>query len=596
MSRRQLPYLIGGVAAGLLVLAVILVLVLGGGGRKYERCFSEAEAAFLRKDYDAALEQAGKAMRFDDGKDECYLLLADIYRAQGDTDTALQVLLLGYSRTGSEAVSRMLEELRTEVLPTPTPTPAAPETSVMIGGMRIAIDATSAILSKLSLSDADILPLASLRSLSELSLSDNHISDLAPLSALDQLTSLQLNNNRVSDLSPLASLTSLRTLYIDGNPVTDFSALNGLTALRTLSMKNIAVTDTQIQALKSALPNCHIYSDEPTTEFPEITLGGRTFRTDVTELNLGGLELTDISALAACSELVELDLRDNHISDISALVSLPKLQRLSLWNNEVTSLVPLLGLQELRYLDLDTNRITDISVLSRLTGLEELWLNNNAITDFTPLRGLTNLTRLGLKNVGLTDDALDALTGLTALTELTVEGNEGLGQEKFDELREALPKCAIAHSELVPAPSPEPTEEPEPTDFPEPTEEPTESPEPTEAPAPTEEPDPAYRSAGEKAALDAAGTGSGYAIVSRPDDAASAGIRSGFLAQAGKLTMNTVADETFSDMAADAAALVAALQAAGADVVIVAADDGDLAALIAAAGAASYRPTFVQVY
>jgi branched-chain amino acid transport system substrate-binding protein len=96
--------------------------------------------------------------------------------------------------------------------------------------------------------------------------------------------------------------------------------------------------------------------------------------------------------------------------------------------------------------------------------------------------------------------------------------------------------------------------------------------------------------------VNAAGSGSGYAVIWNGADAASAGIRQGFVAEAELLGMNLVADLSFSDHTAEAETLVAALQQCGADTVIVAAGDPVLAALLTAAEALSYAPSFIQVY
>ena len=576
-------YIVGGVIAAVLIIAIVLLLALGGSSRKYEKHYEAAQSAFLSKDYDKALKELDKAMEID-STEESYLLLADIYYAQGDTDKAIQVLYLGYSHTGSDAISRMLDELKSDQAPAQSGSSEKP-TGVTIGSETFAHDATNAVLSGKRLGNNDIQALSALTSLEELSLSDNAISDISPLSELSRLTSLQLSNNQISNLAPLSNLYLLKTLYIDGNPIADFSVLEKLTALRTLSMKDIRITDTELAALQKALPNCKIYCDEPTKDIPEITLGGRTFRTDVAELNLGGLGITDISDLAECTELRNLDLRDNKISDLSPLSELTGLEQLCLWNNQVTDLSPLLGMCDLRYLDVDTNKVSDILVLSQLPKLEELWLNNNELTCIEPLRGLTNLTRLGLKNVGLNDEDLEILAGLNALKELTIEENEGLTQEAFDALQEALPKCKIAHSELIAAE--EEPEEPEQPDEPDKPEEPAQQP---------VVPDAAYVSVGANAAVNAAGTGTGYAILSLSTDAVSAGIREGFAAQAKTLGMNVVADLAYADLKTDAEELAVGLRALGADVVIVAAGDDVLSALLAGAKSIGYQPQFIQVY
>lgn len=571
MKRQQKTlYIAGGCAAAAVIIAIVLLLVLGGG-KSYEKHYQAAQTAFLQKDYDTSLKELDKAMEID-ASEECYLLMANVYYAQGDTDMAVQVLYLGYSHTGSAAVSRMLEDLKAEQTSAHT---APVQTGVTIGGASFDEDVTSAVLSEMALGNEDIRALSALTALEELSLSGNDLSDIAPLAALTELTTLQLSDNRISDLSPLSGLRALKTLYLDGNPVTDFTALESLSSLRTLSIKSILITDAALAALQQALPGCRIYSDEPAKSVPEITLGGRTFRADVTELSLGGRDIDDISALAACTQLRDLDLRDNKITDLSPLAELTELERLCLWNNQVEDLTPLLDMTQLQYLDIDTNAVSDILPLARLTSLEELWLNNNPLHTVEPLRGLTALTRLGLKNVGLSDDDYDILMDLSELKELALEENEGLSQTRFDALQEALPKCVISHSELIDDTEPEP--------------------ETTDAPQPAA-PDAAYLTVGANAAVEAAGSGSGYAVLWDSLDPASAGIRAGFVAQAKTLSMNVVADLSFADIEAEAEGLAIGLQVLGADVLLLAADDEVLATLFTALQSISYMPRIIQVY
>lgn len=570
MNKQKKLYIFGIIAAAVLIVVVVLLLVFSGNAGKYEKHYEAAESAFMQKDYATALKELDHAMEIE-ATEDCYLLMANVYNAQGDRDMAIQVLYLGYSHTGSDAVARMLDRLEGEQTPTPVAPPSGSD--ITVGGDTFAPDTTSAVLSGKSLGNADILALSDLSAMQELSLSNNALSDISPLAKLQALTSLQLSGNRVADLTPLSGLKNLKTLYLDGNPVEDFSPLYSLSSLRTLSIKNIIITDTALEELQAALPNCRIYSEIPVETVPEITLGGRTFRADVTELSLGGLEITDISALAECTQLRDLDLRDNKISDLSPLAELTGLERLCLWNNEVEDLSPLLGMTKLRYLDIDTNAVSDILILSQLPQLEELWLNNNPIESIEPLSALTGLTRLGLKNLALTDDSLDVLMGLSALKELSLEENEGLGRAKVDALKEALPKCTVSHGELV---------ETEPDE--------------TDPAAPPVAPDAAYISVGAAAAADAAGSGSGYAVVWNTQDATASGIRSGFVTQAQTLSMNVVADLGFVNIESEADSLATALRSLGADVVILAGNDEVLSSLFTALQILEYMPHIIQVY
>ncbi|MBE6997626.1 MAG: hypothetical protein E7427_05600 [Ruminococcaceae bacterium] len=446
IDRKKLLFILGGAVLTVLLLVIVGSALFGGNGRKYDRLYKEAEAAYLSHDYAVAEEKLRSAMELKN-TEKAYLLMADIYTAQGETDRAVELLYLGYSRVGGDALSEKLEELKSAQ--NGGAASPAPQGAVTVAGMSVDGGASSLVLNGNGLSSADRSAISTLTNMESLSISDCGISDLGFLSDLKKLTFLQISDNAVRDLSPLSALERLKTLYIDNNPITDLAPLQHLTNLRTLSMKGIAVTQEQLDALREALPKCSVYADAAEDAGPkEITLGGRTFSSDVKELNLGGLGITDISALSDCTELEKLDLRDNKIEDISPLVELPNLKWLCIWNNKVTDINPLLSLRGLEYLDADGNEISDLSVLEYLTELDELWLNNNPIRSFEPLRGLTKLTRLGLAETGLDDEGLDCLMQMTELKELNIKRNEGITKKQFEALQKVIPNCVIGHDAL----------------------------------------------------------------------------------------------------------------------------------------------------
>ena len=444
-DRKKRIYLIAGAVLAVLLIAAILAALLGGSGRKYNRYCKEAESAYLAGDYAAAEEKLRRAMELKSNEKD-YLRMADIYCAEGETDRAIQILYLGYSHLGSDKIADRLEELKGQKGAV-TPAPQQ-QSNVTIAGKLVDSAVSSLVLTGTRLKADDLTAIASLTRMENLGISDCGISDISFLSGLSGMTFLQISDNSVRDLTPIAGMKYLKTLYIDNNPISDFTPLYGLAALRTLSMKGIELSQTQLDALKEALPDCSIYADEPEDELREVSLGGRTFRTDVTELDLGGLGIADIASLTACTKLERLDLRDNQITDISPLVELPNLKWLCLRNNKVEDINPLLSLGGVEYLDAEGNSISDISVLEYMPQLKELKLNKNPLKSMEPLRRLTDLTRLGLAGTELEDDDLDCLMELKALRDLDIKDNDSISVGKFEDLQKALPNCSIAHDEL----------------------------------------------------------------------------------------------------------------------------------------------------
>ena len=218
-------------------------------------------------------------------------------------------------------------------------------------------------LTELSLSNnpiSDLSPLQNLSNLTELSLRHNSISDLSPLQNLSNLTELSLRHNSISDLSPLQNLSNLETLSLSNNPISDISPLQNLTNLTTLYLYATSISDL------SPLQNL----------------------TNLTELNLVLNSISDVSPLQNLRKLTELNLSDNSISDLSPLQNLRKLTELYLPNNSISDLSPLQNLRKLKTLSLGKNLISDLSPLQNLTNLRGFYLSENPISDYGPLRRL----------------------------------------------------------------------------------------------------------------------------------------------------------------------------------------------------------------
>jgi hypothetical protein len=87
----------------------------------------------------------------------------------------------------------------------------------------------------------------------------------------------------------------------------------------------------------------------------------------LTYLNAGGKAIVELTGEYA-TNLTYLNLGYNQISDISALTSLTGLTNLQLQVNQISNISPLSGLTSLTYLSLHgPNQISDISVLANLT-------------------------------------------------------------------------------------------------------------------------------------------------------------------------------------------------------------------------------------
>lgn len=441
--RKKRVIIICAAVAAALALLLGVVLIIGGSGakREYSEAFNSAQLLFYDSEYDEALTLLREAMAIDK-TDECLILMSQCYEAKSDYVNAISIL--ESSNTGNDLIIKRIEKLK-----------AAQEEYengkiVLIGGEQYDVGTTVLDLSSRQLRSGRLQEICRLKELTSLKLADNEITDISALAELKKLVSLDLSDNSISDIKPLAGLTELRTLHLDGNKdIKDLSPLYNLSNLTMLTIGGIEMTESKLSELKEMLPGCIIYSDKANVDVAEIVLGGKTFKSDVTKLDLTGAGITDISRLSVCTKLSELYLGNNYISDISPLLDIPGLVVLDLSNNSLSDIRPLMSMTTLEHLNLAGNSISSITALSQLTGLKELLLNGNPINGTQTLGKLTALNILGLKNTGLTDEELGSLYTLKSLAKLSIEDNSDLGEDAVAKLQKKLPKCKISHSELM---------------------------------------------------------------------------------------------------------------------------------------------------
>jgi internalin A len=241
-------------------------------------------------------------------------------------------------------------------------------------------------------------------------------------------TELDLTSKYVNDIRELRYLTNLVTLNLKYTGVTDVSVLKELTNLRYVDVTFTPLYQSQVDELREALPNCTIEfndgigdkttsSEQPLT----ITIGGKTVDVNVTQLDLAGKSIKDISKLSGLTNLKGLWLEDNNITDIRALSGLTNLTKLYLTGNPISDISVLGGLTNLSGLWMDDNSINDIGALSGLANLSILVLDGNDVSDISALSGLINITWLGLGNNNISD--ISALRELTKLDTLYLEHN-----------------------------------------------------------------------------------------------------------------------------------------------------------------------------
>ncbi len=433
--------IICGIVVAVLALMLVGTLLLKNSAqnREYEQAYKQAQLLYYDGKYDEALEQLRNAMAIDK-TDDCLLLMSQCYEAKCDYVNAIAIL--ESSGSGSDVIKKRIEFLE-----------EAKERYesgqvVLLCGEQYDIKTTVLDLSGKDIRSGRLSDIGRLTELTSLKLADNEITELEFLTPLEKLVSLDLSNNQITDITPLAQLKKLRTLHLDNNDIKDFSPLYDLSELTMLTIGGIEVSQSQIKELKTRLPGCLIYNDEANTDIVEVHLGGKTFKSDVTKLDLSDCSITDLSALSVCTSLEELRLSGNYIRDISPLLDIPKLRVLDLSNNMISDIRPLMSMTTLEHLNLAGNKISSITALSQLKQLKELVLNGNDIDGTQNLAKLSALKILGLKKTGISDADLEKLHNLKNLTVLALENNPDITESGVNQLKKKLPQCKVTHSEF----------------------------------------------------------------------------------------------------------------------------------------------------
>ena len=425
------------ILASVFVVAMAVVLMGIVDNRRYNDYMNQAQRLFYNKDYDGALAALRKASSVEK-TEECLLLMADCYQTQENYPKTLEVLrMMDLNKPAIASRIQQVENLRRSL--------EASET-IFVAGREYAVNTTRLVLDNMDLGDSTLMEIAQLYGLDSLSAAGNTLRNISQLATLGGLVNLNLSDNEIMDIAPLAALTGLRNLYLDNNPIRDFSPLYGLDNLKSLSIKGIEITESQLSDLSRALPNCAIHSEKAQQEMQDISFGGVTFSSDVTDLDLSDMGIWDISALAGCQYITRLNLSGNMISDLSPLMNLPYLQWLDISSNNVVDLKPLMGISALYFLNASNNAIGSTTALTMMTGLSTLYLDGNPIHDFSGLRKLRSISTLGLNGTGLQDGDLPYLYGLQTLGTLNILDNPGLTGASVETLKRNLPACQVSHA------------------------------------------------------------------------------------------------------------------------------------------------------
>lgn len=238
------------------------------------------------------------------------------------------------------------------------------------------------------------------RSVRNLRMTHNALSELTAWSQLMNLQYVDISNNQIASLSAFKDLVHLRTLRADNNQITSLDGIKFHDSLQVLRargnlIEHVDFDGTKMQRLTELdLENNRIVAFENVEQL-----------TCLSTLNLQHNCLASFSPSEGQSSLLLrfLKLSNNDLETLD-VTNLPSLRLLHADRNNITAIT---GFSQCRRLDSLSlreqkgNRILDTSFLNSACEVRKLFLSGNRLSGFNPQVDLLNLQYLELANCGL---------------------------------------------------------------------------------------------------------------------------------------------------------------------------------------------------
>ncbi|KAI8683517.1 hypothetical protein NCS57_00016100 [Fusarium keratoplasticum] len=235
-------------------------------------------------------------------------------------------------------------------------------------------------------------------SVRQLKVSQNMLTELTSWDHLMNLQYVDISGNEVKSLSALKGLVHLRSIKADNNQLTSLDGLDTHDGLLTLRARDNLIEEVDFARVKMER---------------------------LTELDLGGNQISSVRNLELAPALVRLRLSKNRLESFTVATEVKGLRQLDLSDNRLTSL-DISNLPNLHSLHADRNRIVDLvgfnrarrldslslreqygeqsldlSFLSEAYEVRKLFLSGNYLGSFEPTVDFLNLQLLELANCGL---------------------------------------------------------------------------------------------------------------------------------------------------------------------------------------------------
>ena len=238
------------------------------------------------------------------------------------------------------------------------------------------------------------------KSLEELDLYGNRISDITPIANLTSLKKLNLGKNyniltagsskaNGLDISPLKGLILLEELDLSDNMITNLEGVGYLPALTTLILKGNRVSDISVLSGCKSLVyvdlsyNYGLNSDNSEQGIVDLSplYGISSIETLIAGYNL----IENVSGIEVMENLSYLDLSGNFISEVAHINKLQKIETVILHYNALVSIEGFRKNSTIKNLDVSQNLITHFDVILTMNALETLNWSQNNIQDYRPI-------------------------------------------------------------------------------------------------------------------------------------------------------------------------------------------------------------------
>lgn len=218
--------------------------------------------------------------------------------------------------------------------------------------------------------------IAACPALETLILTDCDLTNIAPLASMKSLRVLDLSDNSINALDSLigGELEALEEFYLGHNALSGLPGLRGFPELKILDLSYNALT----------------------------FVGGVSSCPSLERLNVSHNRLSSVTALSALTKLVWFNGSANEITDVSMMAPCTALETFIMTDNKLDSVDFLSGCAGIREVNIDNNDVVKVPAFQKDCPLSSFSAAHNFLNDLSGLSGLQKLTMVNAdyNNIG----------------------------------------------------------------------------------------------------------------------------------------------------------------------------------------------------